>query len=545
MDDRPAPSETDPTTPDPARTDGAGGEAAAGADASGDPAWGLGVQVLAGLPEAVALLDREGRYRFVNAAAVPSPERRRWLIGRTPLESAEHWGDDGEVARRFMAFARVAVQERRPLQYEETLRRRSGRVQHFLCTLTPITDADGAVTHVAAYGDDRTAHRRAETALVASRRRLALYREQAPLGFIEWSLDFRVRDWNPAAERIFGYAKEEALGRRPEELVGGIGLQGRERAVWRALLRHRGGYRATQAQTTKDGRAVVCEWLNTPVLDAEGHVVAVVSIVQDVTEREERARQLVAAKEAAEAAAQLKSTILNNLTHEIRTPLTAILGFAEVLTDEAQGEPQRQFAELISQSGRRLMGTLNAVLDLARLESGQAGFRLGPIDLHAAAEEAVAVFRRQAEQKGLALELAPTSRAASAMAHLDSDGTYRILSNLLSNAIKFTDRGGVRVEVGREGADVYLRVADTGAGIGEAFLPELFEEFRQESAGLARQHEGSGLGLAITKRLVEGMGGAIEVASVEGEGATFTVRFPAYPDQARRPAATGTDVRGG
>ena len=248
---------------------------------------------------------------------------------------------------------------------------------------------------------------------------------------------------------------------------------------------------------------------------------------RNVTERERHERQLVAAKEAAEAAAQLKSTIVNNISHEIRTPLTAILGFAEVLMEEVEGE-QRQFAELISRSGHRLMGTLNAVLDLARLESGQMRFRPEPLDLHAAAEEAVALFRQQAEQKGLALELArATPGPPPIQAHLDPDGAHRILSNLLSNAIKFTWRGGVRVEVGADGAGVYLRVADTGPGISEAFLPHLFEEFRQASAGLARQHEGSGLGLAITKRLVEGMGGTIGVESVEGEGATFTVRFPA------------------
>ena len=506
------------------------------------PAQTFYEQILVGLPGAAALFDLKGCYCFVNAAAVPNLERRRWLVGRTPLEAAQRWGDNQEAAQRLMAFLRVAAQERHSLEYEETIERAGGREQHVRCTLVPIVGLKGEVTHLLVHGDDLTAQRRAKTALDASQKRLALYREQAPLGFIEWSLDFCVRDWNPAAEAIFGYTRDEALGQHPKDLLGTETLRGRERAVWRALLRHRGGYQVTAEHQTKDGRPVVCEWLNTPVIEADGRIVAIISIVQDIGARRRYEQQLIAAKEAAEAAAQLKSSIINNISHEIRTPLTAILGFAEVLVTEVQEEEQRQFARLIDRSGRRLMSTLNAVLDLARLESGQMNFRSQLLDLHTVAREALVIFQRQAEQKGLALELTctaeePTSEEPASdealseeplvPAYLDPDGIHRILSNLLSNAIKFTQQGTVGVEVGTGAADVYLRVADTGPGISASFLPSLFEEFKQESEGLARQHEGSGLGLAITKRLVEGMDGTIQVESKKGDGSTFTVRFPA------------------
>lgn len=506
---------------------GSSGTAAAAASGGVAPAVerppSLHEQVLAGLPSAAAIFDPEGRYLFVNALAVPYPERRRWLTGRTPVEAAARWGN-AEAAQRFVALMRVAAQERRPLQYEETLKRRSGRVQHVLCTIIPVVGPEGAVTHLVAHGQDLTEHRKAKSALNASQRRLELYREQAPVGFIEWSLDFQVRDWNPAAERIFGYAKAEAVGQRPEDLVGAESLRGRERAVWRALLRHRGGYRTTAEHRRKDGQRIVCEWLNTPVVNADGHIVAVVSIVQDITERLRYEQQLVAAKEEAETAARLKGTIINNISHEIRTPLTAIIGFAEVLAGEVQGEEQREFADLIRRSGRRLMSTLNAMLDLARLESGRMNLSPQPLDLCEAAAESVALFRRQARQKGLVLEL--VCAAPAVPARLDPGGVHRVLSNLISNAVKFTERGSVLVEVGAGEADVYLRVTDTGPGIGEVFLPRLFEEFKQESEGLARQHEGSGLGLAITKRLVEEMGGAIHVESARGQGSTFTACFP-------------------
>ena len=495
-------------------------------------------QVLVGLPGAAALFDLKGRYCFVNAAAVSDPQRRRWLIGRTPVEAAQHLGDNHEAARRLVAFVHVVAREQRSLEYEETIERASGREQLVHCTLAPVVGLEGRVTHVLVYGDDLTAHRHAESALDASQKRLALYREQAPLGFIEWSIDFHVRDWNPAAEALFGYTREEALGRHPKELLGVEALRGRERVVWRALLRHEGGYRTTVEHQTKDGRTVVCEWLNTPVIEADGHVVAIISIVQDVTERQRHEQQLIAAKEEAEAVAQLKSTIINNISHEIRTPLTAILGFAEVLISEVPEGEQRQFAQLIDRSGRRLMSTLNAVLDLARLESGEMNFHPHLLDLYVVAEEAVTIFQQQADQKGIALKLACTCKLDQTSleetsaeklwvpAYLDPDGIHRVISNLLSNAIKFTRQGAVRVEVGAGATDVYVSVTDTGLGISASFLPSLFEEFKQESEGLARHHEGSGLGLAITRRLVEGMSGTITVESEKGAGSTFTVRFP-------------------
>ncbi len=242
----------------------------------------------------------------------------------------------------------------------------------------------------------------------------------------------------------------------------------------------------------------------------------------DITSRKNYERQLVDARRKAEEVARVKSQLLTNMSHEIRTPLTAILGFARILGEEATGDHQ-EFGELIEQNGERLMATLNSVLDLAQLEDPHADIELRPVDLRTEAADAVHMFENSAENKGLNLSM--DLKGSSFMALADDNYVNRILVNLLGNAVKFTEEGGVRLTLIEQADEIILRVSDTGKGIAPEFLPHIFDEFRQESTGLSREHEGNGLGLAITRRLTERMDGTIEVESEQGRGTTFTVRF--------------------
>jgi signal transduction histidine kinase len=213
---------------------------------------------------------------------------------------------------------------------------------------------------------------------------------------------------------------------------------------------------------------------------------------------------------------------LANTSHELRTPLTTILGFADVLKEEAP-EQHKEFLDIIEKSGHRLLRTLNAMLDLAKLRSGVAEADLLPLDVVGKSKEVVELFIHRARQKGIDLDLdAPDEPVRVA---LDDRYFEQILDNLISNAIKFTDEGRVWVEIEPSAAEVAIRVCDTGAGIDPAFMPHIFEDFKQESSGLNRDHEGNGLGLAITKRLVHLMRGTIDAKSTKGEGSTFTVVF--------------------
>lgn len=261
---------------------------------------------------------------------------------------------------------------------------------------------------------------------------------------------------------------------------------------------------------------------------------AVQTVFRDITERKEFERSLIQAKEEAERAARLRGTILSNINHEIRTPLTTVLGFAEVLATELSG-PQRELALFINEGGKRLSNTLNAVLDLARLEADALPVYPEHIDLVARARESLEECRLLLENKPVTLHLEASEEPLRACA--DGNIVGRILGHLLSNAAKFTDRGTITLRLTAGDDHVRFDVEDTGIGIGADFMPRLFDEFEQESTGLARDYEGSGLGLSITKRLVEIVGGAISVTSEKGRGSTFSVRLPRYMT-ATTPSAT-------
>lgn len=257
--------------------------------------------------------------------------------------------------------------------------------------------------------------------------------------------------------------------------------------------------------------------MNTP--GVEGILVS----MRDVTQRKRFEAELVEAKEKAEEMARLKSAFLANMSHEIRTPLTAILGFADVLAREVTGE-HREFAELIQEGGQRLSETLNSVLDLARLEAGGFKPEFETIDAGETVHSVTSVFQTLAQKKGV--ELKTEMLPEPLLVRADRTVLSRVLQNLIGNAIKFTDHGSVTVNVEKEQSWFEIHVIDTGSGIDSEFIPHLFDEFKQESTGLARSHEGTGLGLTITRRLVELMEGEIRVKSTKGEGSTFTVRIP-------------------
>ncbi|MCS3629251.1 PAS domain S-box-containing protein [Salinibacter ruber] len=332
-----------------------------------------------------------------------------------------------------------------------------------------------------------------------------------------------------------------------------------------------------------------------------------VGIFRDITERKRRTERLKEAKKQAELskleaeeASRMKSAMLANMSHEIRTPLTGVIGFAEAIGEETRGEETggedtggedaegegkvARFAGLIEDSGRRLLDTLDAVLNLSKLEAGKMSLKPGPVDLAGQARQVAREFEEEAAESGLTLGV-ETEEATWARA--DEGGLKIVLQNLLSNAIKYTEEGGVTVRVYREensqgensqgentreentretpsqkassqeassqsagqkaaeeaeaptdsaaaaaaapaaAAAAVLEVEDSGIGMDPEVAGRLFEPFRQASEGMSREYEGTGIGLAVTKRAAEEMGGSIEVDTQKGEGSRFTVRFPA------------------
>jgi PAS domain S-box-containing protein len=249
---------------------------------------------------------------------------------------------------------------------------------------------------------------------------------------------------------------------------------------------------------------------------------------------------LRAAKEAAEEAGRLKAAFLSTVTHELRTPMTSVQGYLELLLDGAVGElsaEQQGFVAIVHANAHRLTGLINDVLDLAKIEAGRMEARPAAVDLAEVVGHVRAVLAPQAAAKGIALAAAVPVGLPAAWA--DPDHVHQVLLNLVGNAVKFTERGGVTIRAGAADGWVELAVADSGVGIAPEALPHIFDEFRQADGTTTRRFGGTGLGLAIAKKLAELQGGTIAATSTPGEGSTFTLRLRADAVTAPWTAPTG------
>ncbi len=261
-------------------------------------------------------------------------------------------------------------------------------------------------------------------------------------------------------------------------------------------------------------------------------------VLTDITPRrradEERAALLAraqAARTEAEAANRAKDHFLATLSHELRAPLQAVLGWAQVLRSKSNDAVIKRAVDTIERNAKAQANLVNDLLDLSRIASGRLTVDLAPMTLHPVLNAALEAAQPAADAKQIRLTFLP--RDATGLVMGDAARLRQVVSNLLSNAIKFTPTGGrITVTVEQDDASVTLSVQDTGCGISPAFLPEIFDRFSQADASLTRGHGGLGIGLAIVRHLVDLHGGAVSVESRgEGHGSTFRVTLPLMVDQ--------------
>jgi signal transduction histidine kinase/DNA-binding response OmpR family regulator len=249
---------------------------------------------------------------------------------------------------------------------------------------------------------------------------------------------------------------------------------------------------------------------------------------------DQRTAELVKARDEAQAANRAKSTFLANMSHELRTPLNAILGFSNLLRESGASEQQRRDLDIINRSGKHLLGLINDVLDVAKIEAGRTGLEIAPFELGSLIQDVMDMVRPRAAEKGLALRV--ETAQLPLFVRIDAARLRQVLINLLSNAVKFTEHGSVSLRVNAvpaaESGEVLLtfEIEDTGEGIAAGDLPAIFDAFVQPNT--AKRHEGVGLGLTISRRIMELMGGTIQVESTPGQGSRFWTQITVERAQA-------------
>ncbi len=381
-----------------------------------------------------------------------------------------------------------------------------------------------------------TERRRSEEAVS----RLAAVVESSDDAIVSKTLDGVIRTWNRGAEVMFGYSAEEIVGRPVRVLIP----PDRSDEELRILERLRRGERIERYETVrrrKDGTLLDVELTVSPVRGANGQIIGASKIARDITDRKKAAAEreyLLDAERAARAevgrVSLLKDQFLANVSHELRSPLSAIILWSQILSrGKSSPEDLDEGLDVIARSARVQARLIEDLLDMSRIVAGKVRLDVQQTDLATVVEQAVSIVRPAAEAKGIRLR--PIVDPSAGPVSGDPNRLQQVVWNLLSNAVKFTPRGGnVEVVLQRANSHVEIAVSDSGRGISPDFLPHVFERFRQADTSKDRAQGGLGLGLAIAKQTVELHGGTVIAHSPgEGKGATFTVSLPLAPVRRR------------
>jgi len=503
---------------------------------------------------------RKGRFAEANAAALTLlgyPEGSTF-VGLPPEAISPERQPDGELSVEKAARLTRAVLQNGTLKFDWEHLRADGTPILVEVLLSAVSDGDQMEIYT--LWNDITVKRRAEAALAAHQRTLEaqvalrteelsrLNEELATLlataaSGIALLQDGLIRSCNPSLSHLLLTPQDQLIGSPLAPIF-------RDTAEWTDFRDQagaemaRGGIFSINSEIRRGDGSTLWVAIRANAIDPRNPEAGAVLVIDDISNSYLASRQLAAARDLAEQAAQLKSEFLAHMSHELRSPINAVLGFAELLMGTPLADHQRDYLAKVQASGRHLLMILNDVLDLSKVEAGklhieQAEFRLGAV-----VKAAVDTIAAASAEKGIEL-IVQTDPTLPRQYIGDPLRITQILMNLLTNALKFTKAGTITLTIQPlPQGGLHFAITDTGIGIAPDHIGRLFERFTQAEDSTARLYGGSGLGLAICRQLADLMQGEVGVQSTPGEGSTFWVNLPLEPvPEAPRPATAPLAAR--
>jgi len=481
------------------------------------------------IPDLLWAKDLKKRYIFVNKAICEkllNASDTNEPIGKNDVFFAERERNLHPSDKSWYTFDKtslnsddVTIQRKAPGRFEEFSNIR-GQSIYLDVQKAPIRDEEGNIIGIVGSGRDITKEKLIEKELMTANERNKAILKALPDSMFLYDSNGTFLDCYASNPSDLFAPIDQVIGHNVSEFFPPA---------------HAGEFINTLKKCVQTGEVQTMEYdlvLNGKLTHFESrHVLVdsetVLSISRNITERKILQKELISAKEKAEESDRLKSTLLSNMSHELRTPLNGILGFSEILSNELSNPDYMEMAKHINNSGKRLMRTLDAIMQLSQLESGIKALNVEKTEIEQIFRQIMTMYNPQARIKELFLELRDFPPISG---YIDQFFFTQSISNILDNALKFTREGGVTItveEIKNEGTRLLsVNIDDTGIGISPEHLRFIFEEFRQVSEGHNRSFEGTGIGLTIANKMIVLLGGTVEVNSIIGKGSHFRILVP-------------------
>ncbi|MFW2371793.1 MAG: PAS domain S-box protein [Gammaproteobacteria bacterium] len=474
-------------------------------------------------PAAIYVKDVDGRFTFLNQKVADLHHKRREdIIGEILYDI---FPDDIADEERKNDFD--VINTAKPREYEESVLEDDG-VHRYFSIKFPLFDEAGNVNELGVVSTDITERFRIEESLKISQQRLLLHREQSPLGIIEWNTDFEIMDWNPSAERIFGYMKDEVMGRRISEKIVHGNDQEPVNEVWRELLANEGGTHNINENITKDGRRILCEWHNTPLVDSNGNVIGVTSLVDDITERQKLEDSLHQSQKM-----DAIGKLTGGIAHDFNNMLGVILGFSELIKERMSTDDSKliKYNNEIINAADRARKLTSQLLEFSRKAPSSAESTAIDILLYGMRHM---LERTLTPRINLVFELSENLWSI----WIDKTRLEDAILNICINSMHAMPNGGTLSIIAcnmhvtdsdtqdaaiTSGDYVLLSVSDTGMGMSHEIQNKIFDPFFTTKGS-----EGTGLGMSQVYGFIQQCGGNIQVFSELGQGTRVDLYFPRY-----------------